>query len=30
MYEAVAARHPDLARYFRVHDVRQRVDLLKR
>jgi thymidylate synthase ThyX len=30
MYEAVAARHPNLARYFRVHDVRQPVDLLKR
>ena len=30
MYEAVAARHPALAKYFRVHDVRQPVDLLKR
>jgi len=30
MYEAVAKRHPSLARYFRVHDVRQPVDLLKR
>jgi thymidylate synthase ThyX len=30
MYEAVARRHPALAKYFRVHDVRQPVDLLKR
>ncbi len=30
MYEAVARRHPSLAKYFRVHDVRQPVDLLKR
>jgi hypothetical protein len=30
MYEAVAARHPALGKYFRVHDVRQPVDLLKR
>ena len=30
MYEAVAAKHPALAKYFRVHDVRQPVDLLKR
>ncbi len=30
MYRAVANRHPSLARYFRVHDVRQPVDLLKR
>ena len=30
MYEAVARRHPSLARYFRVHDVREPVDLLKR
>ena len=30
MYEAVAKQHPSLARYFRVHDVRQPVDLLKR
>jgi thymidylate synthase ThyX len=30
MYEAVAARHPALAKYFRVHDVREPVDLLKR
>jgi len=30
MYEAVAKRHPALARYFRVHDVREPVDLLKR
>jgi hypothetical protein len=30
MYEAVAARHPTLGKYFRVHDVRQPVDLLKR
>lgn len=30
MYEAVSAKHPGLAKYFRVHDVRQPVDLLKR
>ena len=30
MYEAVAQRYPDLAKYFRVTDVRQPVDLLKR
>ncbi len=30
MYEAVAARYPALAKYFRVHDVREPVDLLKR
>ncbi len=30
MYEAVVARHPALAKYFRVHDVREPVDLLKR
>jgi thymidylate synthase ThyX len=30
MYEAVAARYPALARYFRVHDVREPVDLLNR
>jgi len=30
MYEAVAKKHPSLAGYFRVHDVRQPVDLLKR
>src|SRR5437868_1913547 len=30
MYEAVARRHPSLAKYFRVHDVREPVDLLKR
>ena len=30
MYEAVAAKYPSLARYFRVHDVREPVDLLKR
>ena len=30
MYEAVASRHPSLAQYFRVHDVREPVDLLKR
>ncbi|HEY6302030.1 MAG TPA: FAD-dependent thymidylate synthase [Terriglobales bacterium] len=30
MYEAVAAKYPALARYFRVHDVRDPVDLLKR
>jgi thymidylate synthase ThyX len=30
MYEAVAQRYPELARYFRVTDVRVAVDLLKR
>ena len=30
MYEAVARKHPALAKYFRVHDVREPVDLLKR
>jgi len=30
MYETVAARYPELAKYFRVHDVREPVDLLKR
>ncbi len=30
MYEAVAGRHPALAQYFRVTDVREPVDLLKR
>ena len=30
MYEAVAAKHPALAKYFRVHDVREPVDLLQR
>ncbi|MFY9561100.1 MAG: FAD-dependent thymidylate synthase [Terriglobales bacterium] len=30
MYEAVAARYPVLAKYFRVTDVREPVDLLKR
>src|SRR6202166_340079 len=30
MYEAVAAKHPALAKYFRGHDVREPVDLLKR
>jgi thymidylate synthase ThyX len=30
MYQAVAKQHPSLARYFRVHDVRQPVDLLNR
>jgi thymidylate synthase ThyX len=30
MYAAVAKRHPSLARFFRVHDVRQPVDLLQR
>jgi thymidylate synthase ThyX len=30
MYEAVARKYPSLAQYFRVHDVRQPVDLLKR
>src|SRR5258706_9608980 len=30
MYEAVARKHPALAGYFRVHNVREPVDLLKR
>jgi len=30
MYEAAAKRHPSLAQYFRVTDVREPVDLLKR
>jgi len=30
MYEAVARKYPALAQYFRVHDVREPVDLLKR
>jgi thymidylate synthase ThyX len=30
MYEAVAAKYPALAKYFRVHDVSEPVDLLKR
>jgi len=30
MYEAVAAKYPALAKYFRVHDVREPVDLLRR
>jgi hypothetical protein len=30
MYEAVTRKHPALAKYFRVHDVREPVDLLKR
>ncbi len=30
MYEAVARRYPELAKYFRVIDVREPVDLLKR
>ena len=30
MCEAVAAKHPALAKHFRVHDVREPVDLLKR
>jgi thymidylate synthase ThyX len=30
MYEAVARKYPALARYFRVHDVREPIDLLKR
>jgi hypothetical protein len=30
IYEAVAAKYPALAKYFRVHDVREPVDLLKR
>ena len=29
MYLAVANQHPSLARYFRVHDVREPVDLLE-
>ena len=30
MFEAVAKRYPALAKYFRVHDVKAPVDLLKR
>jgi thymidylate synthase ThyX len=30
MYEAVAVKYPALAKYFRVHDVHEPVDLLKR
>ena len=30
MYESVARKHPSLAKYFRVHDVREPVDLLRR
>jgi thymidylate synthase ThyX len=30
MYEAVARKHPALAKYFRVHDVTVPVDLLQR
>ncbi len=30
MYEAVAVKYPALAKHFRVHDVREPVDLLKR
>ncbi len=30
MYEAVAQRYPEMAKYFRVTDVREPVDLLKR
>ena len=30
MYEVVARKYPALSKYFRVHDVRQPVDLLKR
>jgi thymidylate synthase ThyX len=30
MYEAVATRYPSLAQYFRIHDIRQPVDLLNR
>src|SRR5262249_32672262 len=30
MYEAAARKYPALAKYFRVHDVREPVDLLKR
>jgi thymidylate synthase ThyX len=30
MYEAVAQRYPSLAKYFRVHDIHEPVDLLKR
>jgi thymidylate synthase ThyX len=30
MYEAVVRKYPALAKYFRVHDVREPVDLLRR
>jgi hypothetical protein len=30
MFEAVGKKYPGLAKYFRVHDVHQPVDLLKR
>jgi hypothetical protein len=30
MYDAVTARYPALAKYFRVHDAREPIDLLKR
>ena len=30
MYEAVSRKHPSLGKYFRVHDVREPVDLLNR
>ena len=30
MYEAVARKYPALAKYFRVHDVKEPVDLLRR
>jgi thymidylate synthase ThyX len=30
MYKAVEAKHPALARYFRIEDVNEPVDLLKR
>jgi thymidylate synthase ThyX len=30
MYQAVAAKHPSLASYFRIDDVNQPVDLLRR
>ena len=30
MYETTAKRYPELAKYFRVTDVREPVDLLKR
>ena len=30
MFEEVKRKHPALAQYFRVHDVRQPVDLLQR
>jgi hypothetical protein len=30
MYEAVAKKYPVLAKYLRVHDVREPVDLLRR